>query len=134
MNPDTYKGIFGGQNCRDSPIQPIRNDCNCSCAKKSEECSAADKYIEQLEQLLMYSMPQKKVAAMFLESIQGVGGVVQFPKTYVSKAAKLIRQNGGLIVSDEVQTGFGRTGDNMWNFMDHGIVPDIVTMAKSIGS
>lgn len=64
---------------------------------------------------------------------QGVGGVVQYPKTYVKKAAELVRRNGGVVISDEVQTGFGRTGDSMWNFQDHGITPDIVTMAKSIG-
>lgn len=45
-----------------------------------------------------------------------------------------MRAGGGLIISDEVQTGFGRTGTNYWGFENHGIVPDIVTMAKSIGN
>lgn len=48
-------------------------------------------------------MPAGRVAALFAESIQGVNGVVQFPKTYLKKASELIRQNGGVFVADEVQ-------------------------------
>ncbi|OXA47066.1 alanine--glyoxylate aminotransferase 2, mitochondrial [Folsomia candida] len=129
MNPDVYKGIWGGESCRDSPVQTDRK-----CACSGGVCQAADKYVEQLEEVLTYSVPQRKVAAMFIESIQGVGGVVQYPKGYVKKAQDLIRKNGGVIISDEVQTGFGRTGDHLWNFESHGIIPDIVTMAKSIGN
>ena len=46
----------------------------------------------------------------------------------------MIRKRGGLCVVDEVQTGFGRLGSHMWGFQSHGVVPDIVTMAKSIGN
>lgn len=45
-----------------------------------------------------------------------------------------MKQRGGLIVMDEVQTGFGRTGNNFWGFRSHDIIPDIVTMAKGIGN
>lgn len=69
---------------------------------------------------------------MFAESIQGVGGSVQFTKGYLKKAAALVRKNGGVFISDEVQTGFGRTGDSFWGFESHDIVPDIVTMAKGL--
>ena len=75
-----------------------------------------------------------KLAAFFAESIQGVGGAVQFPKDFLKRTAELVRASGGLVVSDEVQTGFGRTGSNYWGFENHGIVPDIVTMAKGIGN
>lgn len=81
-----------------------------------------------------YSLPRGKCAAMFAESIQGVGGSVQFPRNYIKRASELVRQNGGLFVSDEVQTGFGRTGEHYWGFEAHGIIPDIVTMAKGIGN
>ncbi|KOB74576.1 Alanine-glyoxylate aminotransferase, partial [Operophtera brumata] len=74
------------------------------------------------------------VAALFAESIQGAGGVTQFPKGYIKKAQALIKKNGGLLIADEVQTGFGRTGDNFWGFESHGVIPDIVTMAKGIGN
>lgn len=59
---------------------------------------------------------------------------MQFPKGYLKKAYELIRENGGVCIADEVQTGFGRTGDHFWGFENHGVVPDIVTMAKGIGN
>ncbi|KAL7037910.1 hypothetical protein ACKWTF_009396 [Chironomus riparius] len=129
MNPDPYTGIWGGKNCRDSPVQTKRN-CDCTHGK----CLAEDNYINQLESEFKYSLPRGKLAAMFAESIQGVGGTVQFPRNYLKRAAELVRQNGGLFVSDEVQTGFGRTGDHYWGFEGHEIIPDIVTMAKGIGN
>jgi alanine-glyoxylate transaminase/(R)-3-amino-2-methylpropionate-pyruvate transaminase len=75
-----------------------------------------------------------KVAAFFAESIQGVGGAVQFPRDFLKRTAEQVRAGGGLVVSDEVQTGFGRTGTNYWGFQNHNITPDIVTMAKGMGN
>lgn len=75
MNPDPYQGIWGGQNCRDSPVQTTRS-CNC----KPNSCEASGKYVEQLDEVFKYSLPKGKCAAMFAEAIQGVGGTVQFPK------------------------------------------------------
>lgn len=129
MNPDPYNGIWGGKNCRDSPVQTTRN---CECPK--DICVATDKYYNELEQIFKYSLPRGKCAGMFAESIQGVGGTVQYPKGYIKKAAGLIRANGGLFIADEVQTGFGRTGEHFWGFEAHGIQPDIVTMAKGMGN
>lgn len=71
---------------------------------------------------------------MFAESIQGVGGSVQYPNGFLKRAAELVRANGGLFIADEVQTGFARTGDHYWGFEDHDIIPDIVTMAKGMGN
>uniref|UniRef100_A0A023F4P8 Alanine--glyoxylate aminotransferase 2, mitochondrial n=2 Tax=Triatoma infestans TaxID=30076 RepID=A0A023F4P8_TRIIF len=129
MNPDIYKGLWGGSNCRDSPVQTDRK-CDCTDGK----CQAAERYYEQLEEVFRYSLPRGKVAALFAESIQGVGGTVQFPKGFLKKAYELVRSNGGVCVADEVQTGFGRTGDHFWGFESHEVVPDIVTMAKGIGN
>ncbi|XP_077507087.1 alanine--glyoxylate aminotransferase 2, mitochondrial-like [Amblyomma americanum] len=128
MNPDPYRGVWGGAKCRDSPVQ---TDRTCSCGT---ECEAASLYADQLSEVLQQSVSKKKVAAFFAESIQGVGGSVQYPKGYLKKAHKLIKDKGGLFVADEVQTGFGRTGDHYWGFEGHGIMPDIVTMAKGIGN
>ena len=130
MNPDVYRGPWGGKNCRDSPVQ---TDRNCEC--KPGECQACDQYVNQVQDVLQHSAPKGgKVAAFFAESIQGVGGTVQFPRDYIKRTADMVRSNGGLIVSDEVQTGFGRTGSNYWGFQNHNIVPDIVSMAKGIGN
>lgn len=129
MNADPYVGLWGGRDCRDSPVQTNRN-CDCSPGK----CLAEDNYINQLEAEFKYSLPRGRCAAMFAESIQGVGGTVQFPRNYIKRAMALVRENGGLFISDEVQTGFARTGEHYWGFEAHGIVPDIVTMAKGIGN
>lgn len=126
MLPDPYRGIWGG--CRDS-ISQVPGACSCP-----GDCVTADKYVNQLNELLETSVPTGRIAALFVESIQGVNGAVQFPKGYVKKAHQLIKKYGGLYVADEVQTGFGRTGDAFWGFQNHGIIPDIVTMAKGIGN
>jgi alanine-glyoxylate transaminase/(R)-3-amino-2-methylpropionate-pyruvate transaminase len=53
---------------------------------------------------------------------------------YFREAYSIVREYGGLCVADEVQTGFGRTGEHYWGFENYGVVPDIVTMAKGIGN
>ncbi|XP_037078458.1 alanine--glyoxylate aminotransferase 2, mitochondrial-like isoform X2 [Pollicipes pollicipes] len=129
MNADPYRGPWGGARCRDSPVQ---TDRHCDCA--AGHCQASQLYADQLAETLRYSCPKGRVAAFFAESIQGVGGTVQFPIGYLQKAEALVRDHGGLLVMDEVQTGFGRTGEHFWAFEGHGVRPDIVTMAKGIGN
>ncbi|KAK3608047.1 hypothetical protein CHS0354_031033 [Potamilus streckersoni] len=129
MNPDPFRGPWGGARCRDSPSQTIRH---CDCPEG--QCHAGDMYIGQLEDVLQYSFPKGKVGGFFAESIQGVGGSVQFPKNFLKRAFEMIRARGGLCISDEVQTGFGRLGTDYWGFQTHGVIPDIVTMAKGIGN
>ena len=57
--------------------------------------------------------------------LQGVGGSVQYPRGFLRKAFERVREKGGVCISDEVQTGFGRTGTDYWGFEGHGVVPDI---------
>ena len=129
INPDPFQGPWGGSNCRDSPVQSIRS-CECS----DGECEACDRYVEQLDNVIKYSTPKHGMAAFFAESIQGVGGTVQYPRNFLKRAFELVRAKGGLCISDEVQTGFGRTGDHFWGFEGHGVIPDIVTIAKGMGN
>jgi len=128
MNPDPYRGIWGGSNCRDSVVQ---TDRKCDCAVG--ECMAGDKYIGQFEEQLKHTSG-KKIAGFWAEGIQGVGGAVQFPKNFLKGAYELVRERGGLCIADEVQTGFGRLGTDMWGFQHHGVMPDMVIMAKSIAN
>ena len=66
MNPDPYKGLFGGAHCRDSPVQTLRP---CTCAAGT--CSASEAYLEQFDETFKYSLPKGgQVAAFFAESIQ----------------------------------------------------------------
>lgn len=90
-------------------------------------------YLDEIEQVIA-SSTTGKVAGIFIESVQGYGGIVEMPKGYMSGAAERVRAAGGIYIADEVQSGFGRTGDHMWGFEADDIVPDIVVMAKGIGN
>ncbi|MGO2521413.1 MAG: acetylornithine transaminase, partial [Microbacterium sp.] len=73
-----------------------------------------------------------RVAAVFVEPIQGEAGVVELPEGYLEAARSLTLKHGALLIVDEIQTGAGRTG--AWFGFNHsGITPDAVTLAKGIG-
>jgi 4-aminobutyrate aminotransferase len=74
------------------------------------------------------------VACLIAEPIQGVGGFTTPPDGFFGSMKKVLDANGILFVSDEVQTGWGRTGDHFWGYQAHGIVPDILTFAKGVGN
>ncbi|KAF1770146.1 hypothetical protein GCK72_001964 [Caenorhabditis remanei] len=131
LNADPYRGIFGGSNCRDSPIQVKNRKCGCAPGV----CEASDKYIEQFEEMLLHDFSHSSGPAAFLiESIQGVGGTVQYPHGYLKKSYEAVQKRGGLAIADEVQTGFGRLGSHFWGFESQDALPDMVTMAKGIGN
>ena len=74
------------------------------------------------------------VAALIAEPIQGVGGFTSGPDGLLGAFAEVLRERGILWISDEVQTGWGRTGEHFWGWQAHGGTPDIVTFAKGIGN
>jgi 4-aminobutyrate aminotransferase len=75
-----------------------------------------------------------RVAGIIAEPIQGVGGFVTPPKEYFPIVAEIVRNHGGIFISDEVQTAWGRTG-NKWFGIEHwGVTPDIITSAKGLGN
>lgn len=98
-----------------------------------DDANAGRKYADDVKSLIDYATPGK-IAGFIAESIQGVGGFVEFPQGYLKHAYEHVRAAGGVCIADEVQTGFGRTGTHFWGFEAHGVVPDIVTMAKGIGN
>ncbi|MBI2814982.1 MAG: aminotransferase class III-fold pyridoxal phosphate-dependent enzyme [Opitutae bacterium] len=98
-----------------------------------DDPDAGRKYAEDVKQVIDYTTPGK-VAAFIAESIQGVGGFVEFPQGYLQHTYEHVRAAGGVCIADEVQTGFGRTGTHYWGFETQGVIPDIVTMAKGIGN
>lgn len=73
-----------------------------------------------------------KCCGIFLELVQGEGGVVALDKTYVQQVAQLAKEQDLLLMIDEVQTGNGRTG-TLYAYMDYAITPDVVTTAKGLG-
>jgi alanine-glyoxylate transaminase/(R)-3-amino-2-methylpropionate-pyruvate transaminase len=110
VNPDPYRTQFDGT---------------------PEE--VATKSVADIRDTIRYSTPGK-VAAFLAEPIQGVGGATHGAPNYLKEAYAVIREHGGLCIADEVQTGFGRTGDHYWGFQNFDVVPDFVTMAKGIGN
>jgi 4-aminobutyrate aminotransferase-like enzyme len=73
-------------------------------------------------------------AVLFMESLLSCAGQMLLPPGYLADAYRMVRKAGGLCVADEVQVGFGRVGSHYWGFETQGVVPDIVTLGKSIGN
>ena len=74
------------------------------------------------------------VACMVAEPIQGVGGFATPPDGLFGAMKEVLDRHGILFVSDEVQTGWGRTGEHFWGYQAHGLVPDAITFAKGLGN
>ncbi|KAK3024372.1 hypothetical protein RJ639_043276 [Escallonia herrerae] len=106
LNPDQYRGVFGS----DGII-----------------------YARDVENLIAYGTCGR-VAGFIAEAIQGVGGILELAPGYLPAVYGSIRKAGGLCIADEVQSGFALSGSHFWGFEAHGVVPDIVTMAKGIGN
>ncbi len=74
------------------------------------------------------------VAAMIAEPIQGVGGFATPPDGFFGAFKEVLDDYGILFISDEVQTGWGRTGENFWGYQAHDVIPDMITFAKGAGN
>ena len=108
--PDPYRGKYTGQNC-------------------------FKEYLVELDNVLnKIKIKNKGVASFIVEPIMGCGGQIIFPSGFLSKAFKLVRENGGICIADEVQIGFGRMGSHYWGFETENVIPDIITVGKSMGN
>jgi len=74
------------------------------------------------------------VSALLLDTMFSTEGLLAPPAGYLAAAVERVRAAGGLFIADEVQPGFGRTGQAMWGHQVHGVVPDFVTLGKPIGN
>ncbi len=97
--------------------------------------ATSDAYVAEVQQLLRTLESRGKAPAGFIsEGIVSCGGQVVPPPGYLRQAFQAVRDVGGLIISDEVQTGFGRIGQHFWSFELDMAMPDIVTLGKPIGN
>jgi 4-aminobutyrate aminotransferase-like enzyme len=87
----------------------------------------------EVEEVIRYST-SGKIAGMLAEPIQGFGGVVDPPPEYFKIVYDIVKKHGGIFISDEVQTGFGRTGNRWFGIEQWGVVPDMIAMAKGMGN
>ena len=108
--PDPFRGIYRGQ-------------------------SSGLKYAAEVKTILdEIRSNNKRVSAFIFEPILGCGGQIIPPNGFLSRSFKMVRDNNGVCIADEVQVGFGRMGESFWGFETQDIVPDIVTLGKSIGN
>ncbi len=77
---------------------------------------------------------QEQIAAFITEPIVGCGGQVPLAPGYLKELYPAVRAQGGICISDEVQTGFGRTGDHFWGYEAQDVIPDMVVLGKPIGN
>jgi len=92
-------------------------------------------YAREVENKILRAEAQGRgVAAYFGEPLFVIPGIFVPPASYYRHLYKVVRHHGGLIIADEVQSGLGRSGNNMWAFMEYGLVPDIVTVGKGLGN
>jgi alanine-glyoxylate transaminase/(R)-3-amino-2-methylpropionate-pyruvate transaminase len=120
--PAQVPGIKHGLSpyCYRCPLGLTYPSCEVKCAHDLEE--------------LIRTSTSGKPAAFMAEPIQGVGGFITPPKEYFEIAVGIVRKYGGVFICDEVQTGFGRTGEH-WCAIEHwGVEPEIMTFAKSIAN
>src|ERR687890_2275880 len=109
-NPYRYRCPF----CKDEP------KCNLLCANDLRELLAAE--------------TTGHIAAFIAEPIQGVGGFIEAPPGYFERIKEILDETGALLISDEVQTAFGRTGSHFWGIEAFDVEPDMITMAKGLGN
>lgn len=105
--------------CYRCPFGATYPGCDLRCAKDFEE--------------LIQTETSGHVAAFIAEPIQGMGGFITPPKEYFQEAVRIVRKYGGVFISDEVQTGFGRTG-KWFGIENWGVEPEIMTFAKGLAN
>jgi len=108
--PDSFRGKYRGVDC-------------------------GEKYAQEMQATINEIQNKgKKVSTFIAEALMGCGGQLVLPKGFLKKVFNLVRAAGGICIADEIQIGFGRVGSHFWGFETDGVVPDIVTMGKSMGN
>jgi len=103
----------------------------CAFNLKYPECEL--RCAHDLKELIL-TETSGEIACFIGEPIQGVGGFITPPKEYFKIIYEIIKEYGGVFISDEVQTGFGRTGNKWWGIENYDVQPDIITCAKGIAN
>jgi 4-aminobutyrate aminotransferase-like enzyme len=97
--------------------------------------NAADAYAQDVQAALdSFAAEGIRPAAIIVDTLFSVEGLPQLPAGFLEKAVAQVRAAGGIFVADEVQPGFGRTGEAMWGYQLYDLVPDLVTLGKPMGN
>jgi 4-aminobutyrate aminotransferase-like enzyme len=106
--------------CYRCPYDATPGNCGLKCANDVED--------------VIQTTTTGEIAAFMSETILGVGGFIVPPKDYFKRVHEITKKYGGLFISDEVQTAWGRTGDKWFGIEHYGVEPDIITSAKGMGN
>jgi 4-aminobutyrate aminotransferase len=106
--------------CYRCPFGATYPECDVRCAQDLEE--------------LIQTTTSGRVAGIIAEPIQGVGGFITPPPEYFRIVSDIVRRHGGIFISDEVQTAWGRTGGKWFGIEHWDVTPDIITSAKGLGN
>lgn len=122
VGPAVQAGITFAHNayCYRCPFGLAYPSCEVRCAKDVEE--------------VIKTTTSGQIAGMIAEPIQGVGGFITPPKEYFPIVTEIVRKYGGVFISDEVQTAWGRTGHKWWGIEQWGVTPDMITSAKGLAN
>lgn len=106
--------------CYRCPFKMTPDNCGAACANDVKE--------------VIETATTGEIAAFMAEPILGVGGFIVPPAGYFERVEEIVRKRGGLMIADEVQTGWGRTGDKWFGIEHWNVKPDIITSAKGMGN
>ncbi|HYL34928.1 MAG TPA: aspartate aminotransferase family protein [Bryobacteraceae bacterium] len=122
LGPVTQAGVVHAVNayCYRCPYGLSYPSCGVKCAQDVEE--------------VIRTTTSGRIAGFIAEPVQGVGGFITPPQEYFPIVADIVKRYGGVFISDEVQTGWGRTGGKWFGIEQWGVQPDIITSAKGLGN
>ncbi|MFC3500187.1 aspartate aminotransferase family protein [Micromonospora krabiensis] len=132
-------GVTGNRGWSASPLNPLQvawlhsGERLRGLLSRLDADEQVDAAVEDLREVLA-TQTAGDVAALIAEPIQGVGGFVHPPDGLFAAWKKVLDETGILFIADEVQTGWGRTGEHLWGYQAHGVTPDLLTFAKGIGN
>jgi 4-aminobutyrate aminotransferase len=132
--------ITGNANWKASSNDPFGThylhgtDRNAAAFRNLTDAQYIDACVEDLRDLLTAGINPSDVGALIAEPIQGVGGFTMAPDGLFKAYKEVLDEHGIAFISDEVQTGWGRTGDTFWGIQAHGITPDLMTFAKGLAN
>jgi 4-aminobutyrate aminotransferase-like enzyme len=129
----TAHGTWRLSNVIDGHIRHVRNPYTFRAPLDLTPEQVVDLCVQDLEETIA-TTTNGRIAAFMAEPIQGVGGFIVPPEEYFKRVEPIVRAAGGVFIADEVQTGWGRTGDKWFGIEHWGVEPDIMCFAKGMAN
>ncbi|WP_046468008.1 aspartate aminotransferase family protein [Allosalinactinospora lopnorensis] len=131
--------VTGNRGWKNSSLSPLNvhylhgTDRDAPAFRGMSDAGYIDACVADLRDVLA-TAAAPDVACLIAEPVQGVGGFAMAPDGLLAAYKEVLDEHGILFISDEVQTGWGRTGSSFWGIGNHGVTPDAMTFAKGLGN